>query len=354
MSEELDSGSTVADVVESAVVAPAAPSAAPAEPSFDMDKGSQELSDQLGFGKQAGEVAKETADAAKAVEAAAGTGVIVAPPPSPGAPVDPTATPPKTWTKEAGETWATIPPAAKAEILRREEDMFKGIEGYKAKASFGESVVDVLKPYMPAIMANSINPVNLINNLLASHNTLALGSQEQKLALWQNLAKTYGMTVTSAGEEGSPAYVDPKVASLEAKIAQLESGQAQTEQARRQQYQEDSTKAVNAFATDPAHPYFDECSDEIARLIRSGEGKDLADAYEKAVWLNPVTRTKEVARQNAEKQTKLGEDAAKKLLDAKTATAANVNTRPKAVTAGRPLGSMDDTMMDTLRSIKAR
>ena len=51
---------------------------------------------------------------------------------------------------------------------------------------------------------------------------------------------------------------------------------------------------VNAFAADPEHPYFDELSDEIVAILKTGAS--LAEAYEKAVWANPVTREKEILR----------------------------------------------------------
>jgi len=35
---------------------------------------------------------------------------------------------PQTWTKEAIQEWASIPERAQQEILKREEDMFRGIE----------------------------------------------------------------------------------------------------------------------------------------------------------------------------------------------------------------------------------
>lgn len=53
-------------------------------------------------------------------------------------------------------------------------------------------------------------------------------------------------------------------------------------------------KEVEAFAADPAHPFFDELSDDIAAILKTGAS--LAEAYEKAVWANPVTRAKEILR----------------------------------------------------------
>ena len=62
------------------------------------------------------------------------------------------------------------------------------------------------------------------------------------------------------------------------------------------------SKIVDDFAKDPAHPYFDELADEIALQIKAG--KTLQDAYETAVYANPVTRAKELARIQLEKDSK--------------------------------------------------
>lgn len=62
------------------------------------------------------------------------------------------------------------------------------------------------------------------------------------------------------------------------------------------------SKIVDDFAKDPAHPYFDELADEIAVQIKAG--KELQEAYDTAVWANPVTRQKELARIQLEKDSK--------------------------------------------------
>lgn len=65
---------------------------------------------------------------------------------------------------------------------------------------------------------------------------------------------------------------------------------------------------ITAFAADPAHPYFDEVTGDIAVLISAGHS--LADAYEKAVWANPTTRQKEIARLEQLKNAQVPEEEA--------------------------------------------
>jgi hypothetical protein len=64
---------------------------------------------------------------------------------------DPTASAlqaPKTWRPEAAAKFSALPPEVQQEVLKREEDIFKGLEAYKADAGIGKAVKSVLQPYM--------------------------------------------------------------------------------------------------------------------------------------------------------------------------------------------------------------
>jgi len=61
---------------------------------------------------------------------------------------------PGTWTKEALQDWAAIPPRAQQEILKREEDMMKGIAQYKTAADLGQRYESVVEPYKPILQAH--------------------------------------------------------------------------------------------------------------------------------------------------------------------------------------------------------
>lgn len=72
-------------------------------------------------------------------------------------------------------------------------------------------------------------------------------------------------------------------------------------------------REVETFSQDPAHPYFDEVADDIITELKmqeiNGQVKDLSKAYEKAVWANPVTRQKELARIQRDQGSKPLEEA---------------------------------------------
>lgn len=325
--------------------------------SFDMDSAVNSISDGLGFGETVNEEVVEPAG--KAVTTAPAPSVPVKPAVDPAAPAVPavaaTDVAPKTWKAEEAAVWAAIPPAAKAAIARREEDMFRGIEQHKATAAFGSRVQSALDPYMPILKAHNVDPVDNINNLMRAHYVLATGTMAQKQQMMQGLITDYKVQMGEAQEPDPYApVVDPLVQQLQQKIQVLESGQAQQQQEVFRQEQIKTTNAVNAFAENPANVHFAEVAEDMAKMLGLDKELTLEAAYERAIWGNPVTRAKEIARQDAEKQAKQREDAAKQVSGARRAVAANVQVQPKAGAATLPLGTMDDTMAETMASIKNR
>lgn len=262
--------------------------------------------------------------------------------------------PPKTWRKEAAATWAALPAEAKAEILKREEDIFKGIEAYKADAGFGKSLKGVMAPYMPILQQYNIDPVAQVQQLMTAHHTLALGTPQQKVQLFQQLARDYQIDLGQLQAPGEAPYIDPAVKDLQTQLQAVKSQLSSAEQARFTEVRQTLEKQIDTFAQDPANVHFQEVANDMAVLLEKGVCKTLPEAYERAVWMNPAVRTKEVSRQQAEASKKAQEEAAAKAAAARKATGANVRTSAKSGSAAAPLGSIDDTLAEALAAIKAR
>lgn len=256
---------------------------------------------------------------------------------------------PKTWRPEAAAKFATLPPEVQAEVLKREEDIFKGLEGYKADATAGKTFQSLLRPYEHLFKAANLDPVQQVGSLLQAHVALATGTPEQKRAFFQQLATSYNVNL----DEEAP-YIDPEVAALRAELSSVKSQIMGREQKEVEKVRSTLQTEIDTFASDPAHQYFDEVANDIAGLLRSGTAKDLADAYEKAVWANPVTRAKEQARLTAEVEAKAKAEAASEVAKARKATGANVKSTAKVASGTAPLGSIDDTLAAALHDIRAR
>lgn len=257
--------------------------------------------------------------------------------------------PPKTWRPEAAAKFATLPPEVQQEILKREEDIFKGLESYKADASIGKALKGIVQPYMQVFQAQGIDPLQQVSGLMRAHVALSTGTPEQKQQFFQHLAKEYGVEL---GMEAP--YIDPQVAGLQKQLAELQSRLNGREQQEIAEARSKLQAEIDAFASDPAHQYFDEVANDIAGLLRSGAAKSLQEAYEKAVWANPITRAKEQARLTAEAEAKAKAEAAEKAKQARKAIGANVKSSAKAASGTAPLGSIDDTLSAALAAIKSR
>lgn len=256
---------------------------------------------------------------------------------------------PKTWTTEAATAWKDIPPLAQAEILKREQDIFKGIESYKADAGVGKAIKTIMQPYESIMQQAGINPFQQVKQLMDSHYLLATGKPGEKLQFIHKLAKDYGIDLSQ-----EPAYVPPEVAGLQDELnllkSQLQSFETQGADAARASVRSE----IETFAADPKNIYFDEVSQDIAQLIRSGVAKDLADAYEKAVRMNPVTYQKEQARLQKEQSDAKAAASRKKAEEVRKSKGAQVNSRSRPGSVTAPLGSIDDTLRETMAAIKAR
>jgi len=314
---------------------------------LDMAGAVDSIGADLGFGETVNEEVVESAspevEAKTEPQTPASTEVET---PAPAASATPA---PRTWRPEASAEWAKIPPVVQAEILKREEDMFRGLEGYKVDAGLGKSVAAILQPYDSVFKQYNINPVQQLSGLMNTHYRLSFGTQEEKATILSKLAVDYGIAPANEAP-----YADPQVKALQQELQTLKSGLQGVNQQREAEVRSKLAGELESFAKDPANADFDLVANDIAAILQSGQAGSLREAYDKAVWLNPTARAKQI-----ERETTARADAAKKAAEAKAAevrkaTAANVKVSPKSASAATPLGSMDDSLEATLAAIKAR
>ena len=261
---------------------------------------------------------------------------------------------PKTWRKEAAELWTQLPAQVQAEIQKREDDMFRGLETYKTDANFGRSLRGALDPYMPVLQQYGIDPARQVSSLMNAHYTLALGTPQEKQALFQRLAQDYDIDLQSVADPAGAPFVDPAVQALQSELRSVQSTlQAQT-RATEQAKISDLTKQIETFAADPKNQYFDEVANDMVTLLQTGVVKTLEEAYDKAVWTNPATRAKVIEQQTAERIAKQREAAAKHAAKAKQASSVAIRPQARQASGTAPTGSMDDTLRETLAEITSR
>lgn len=257
---------------------------------------------------------------------------------------------PKSWPKEMHEHWSKTDPKVQEYWETREKQMLDGLEGYKTDAGFGKQIKEIAAPYAAMLQAQNIDAPKAFQYLLNAHYKLSSAQPAERPALIAQLLKQYGIDPTSFKHDDAP--VDPKVKALEDRVNQLHTSMTARERAALTEAQSRIAKDVEAFASDPAHPYFEEVAEDIVAMIQAGH--ELKDAYEKAIWANPVTRQKEIARLNTENETKLREKAKAEAEKAKKASGSNVRSRDTRKAPTEPKGSMEDTLHETMREINSR
>jgi len=285
---------------------------------------------------------------------------------------------PASWRPEAKAEFDKLPEIVKAEVIKREEDILRGIGQYRAAADFGTTIANAMKPYEQAMRQHNIDPARHVGELFDIHQRLALGTPEVKQATLLALAKNFGITIPSApspapAPEDSP-WVDPEVRDLRAQMQQLQSlhtqlvdQQMRQEQARTQQQQlavrQQLSQELNAFASNPEHAFFDEVADDMAVLIQSGRAPSLKQAYELALRMNPAAQEKEnlrIAAKEASKKQDATAAAAAKTTAARNATGVNVKSKAAAVAGARPvkvgagLENLDSALGEAFDAIMAR
>lgn len=253
---------------------------------------------------------------------------------------------PQSWKKDMHTIWEGMSPEAQDYIELRERQMREGVTARENDAKMGQIMRDVMAPYSNMLKGAGVDEPTMVKNLMNAHYLLSTSPPEQKANLIKQLANGYGVNLS--GEQAKDE--NPDVIALRNDINTLKSTLNQRDQAFLQEQRSQIASEVSAFAED--HPHFDEVADEMAVFI--SQGLNLEDAYDRAVWANPVVRQQELERLNAENAQKLKEKAQKEADEAKKAKSANVRSRHTKKAHTAPTGTMDDTMAEVFKEIQQR
>ncbi len=256
---------------------------------------------------------------------------------------------PKSWPTEMHSHWGTLPEPVQSYWEQREQQMVQGLGQYKTDAEFAKSLRDVMTPYKPIFASYGMNEQQAIQSLLNAQYRLTQGTPEARREAYQTLGKNLGLV---HADPNAP-QPDPHLQAIQQRVSQMEAALTATHQAELNQTRARISQEVDTFASDTtAHPHFNDVADDIIHMINAGHS--LKDAYEKAVWANPVTRQKELGKHQAEADAKLKETARLNALKARHASSANVRSHATRSAPTEPLGSMEDTMKRTLAEMKSR
>jgi len=262
---------------------------------------------------------------------------------------------PKSWPKEMHDFWPKADPKVQEYWETRERQWHEGIEGYKGDATYGKGLKDIFAPYQPLLDAQGIKDHSIATRyLLNAHYQLSQADAAKKTAYFAGLAKSYGVDLNEALKHVSEAaYADPALRELSTRFDKLETTLTAEQTARVEELRSKTATEVDAFASDPKHPYFDEVAEDITLLLQNPK-TSLEQAYERAVWANPVTRAKEQARVQKDTEDGIRKKAEADAKAALKARGTQIRGRESEKSSPELIGTMEDTMRETLKEIQSR
>lgn len=192
---------------------------------------------------------------------------------------------PSSWKKDYWGEWdklATENPKLAEYLNEREGQFASGVSTYKQEWEQAKPLIDAIAPHMPLLQQNGMQPAQFISSLANAHQRLAMGSPQDKMAMFQKLIQDYQIPAQLAiqGQDGSwqlagqaqpqqPAFDPRQVQTLVQQELQAQS----TKQALATFQQEAPTK----------YPHFETVKQTMAGLLQAGLADDLPSAYEAAL-----------------------------------------------------------------------
>lgn len=210
---------------------------------------------------------------------------------------------PSSWSPKVREKWGELPEDVRNEIIRREEASINGVRKLQEEYAPIKKFVDGLTPYMREVAQQGLQPDQFVVNVLSAERGLRNPSPEARFQALLGIADQYGIplrqivnqslgreVVPAAPAQQQPAQLPPEV------LRELEESRRFREETSVNVLQEQ----INQFSTDPRNEFFNDVRDIMADLIESGRAKDMREAYDQAVWLEPNVRSVMIDRQKAE------------------------------------------------------
>lgn len=242
---------------------------------------------------------------------------------------------PTSWTREAKEAWNTLPDRVKQEVIKREADMQRGVDQFKAQVAqqYGE-LDQALAPYQEVIRHFNKTPGQAVNQLFAWHDAFTRDPDRAFPAVMQSygfdparLFAAYGIDPNAFRQfmyqyqQQNPQYqqnvVTQQWQEQQNRIAALERADIQRNQAYQQAMWNQQVEATNAYLQNWSKdkPYFPQVQVMMGHLLtpdpqtgiaavplRADGTVDLDLAYDMAIHGMPEIRAQREAEAQAKRQ----------------------------------------------------
>ena len=257
--------------------------------------------------------------------------------------------PPASWKPEYHAAWSTVDDRVKEYTHQREaqmkagtDQMMEGVDNWRAKAKYADQMQEVLNPYMNTIQGLGIDAPKAVKALMEADHALRYSNPQEKHQYFARLAQSYGVDLNNMGNLPQQMPVDPTIFALQNELNNVRGEVQGWKQAQEQQQNQALLGEINIFSQKAE--YFEEARPVMIQLLQSGVAKDLDDAYQKALRLDPNLFESVQASKQAELDTSKRAAANKA---AKSARAAAVSVR------GSTPGTVTNTKANDRRALLA-
>lgn len=196
---------------------------------------------------------------------------------------------PSSWKKDYWQDFDKIAaenPKLAAYLNERESQFASGVSTYKQEWEQAKPLIDAIAPFQPILQQNGIDPAQWVRNLGNAHQRLAMGSPQDKVAMFQKLVSDYQVPVQLAvqGQDGNWQLLGQQPPQQQYQQPQF--NPSVIPQMVRQTLLEESTKqTLESFEREaPAkYPHYEAVKQTMAGLLQAGLADDLPSAYEAAL-----------------------------------------------------------------------
>jgi len=180
--------------------------------------------------------------------------------------------------------------------VQREKEYSTGVSTYRAEALQAKQFTDAMAEFIPTLQQHNIQPAQWIQNLGRAHQTLAMGSPEQKLQMFARLAQDYGVPM-AAIQQQQQGQMDPVTLQLMAEVDRLNKSVTGVTSWREQQEVQAIQQELSKFLDTAQYPHFEQVREPMIQLLESGMAQNPDAAYKMAVRLDESLSSADQARQ---------------------------------------------------------
>lgn len=216
--------------------------------------------------------------------------------------------------------WESMTPEARAIAIKRESEVAKGFDEYRAKAKNFEAVEQVLSQARARFQQQGIqNDAQALHNILSWEQGLSNPATRQQAYL--DLGRQLGIDLSTLAQNPSPSQsyaqdipdpIRPVIDQFGNAVQTVRQDLSAVQQEIQALRNERTSQEIAAFAKDK--PHFDKVSALMGQLMMAGAATDLNSAYQQAVKIHPEVsaqvEAERVAKESADRERTQAEKAA--------------------------------------------